>query len=224
MTLAVIDSGTLITISSTCLINVFKKFVKFNNLKLIVSSEVTDESVWRPIHNKRFALNAARIKFLFNSDIIDVVTATKEVRYVEEKILNLANNCFNTDFGPLTIIQNGEAEALALAKINNAKALFVDERTTRSLLEDPLRLKQVLEKRQHHPLTINEKNVHELQEMFSELKIFRSIDLIAFAYEQGLFEGELENGKLELEAALYAAKFSGCAVSESEIEEYLNKN
>jgi predicted nucleic acid-binding protein len=221
MTFGVIDSGTLITVSSTCLINVFKKFVKHNKLELVVSSEVTEESVWKPIHNKRFALNAARIKFLFNSDTIEVIAPTKEIRFVEKKILDLANSAFSTSFGPITIIQNGEAEALAIAKINNAEILFVDERTTRSLLENPLRLKQVLEKRQHKKIRMNEEKVHELQKMFANLKIFRSIDVIAFAYEQGLFEGELDSGKLELEAALYAAKFAGCAVSEREIVEYL---
>ena len=218
---AVIDSGTMITISSTCLINVFKSFVSKNNLELLVSSEVSEECVWKPIQNKRFALNAARIKHLFNSGVINVVKPTQEIRNLEGKILELANNAFRTDFGPLTIVQRGEAEALALAKINGAKALFVDERTTRSLIENPLRLKQVLEKRQHKKVKIDETRINTLQNMFSDLKIFRSVDVIAFAYEQGLFEGELDNGKLELEASLYSAKFSGCAVSEREILDYL---
>jgi hypothetical protein len=42
------------------------------------------------------------------------------------------------------------------------------------------------------------------------------------AYEQELFDHELEHTTLELEAALYATKFSGCAVSEKEIEDYLS--
>jgi hypothetical protein len=59
--------------------------------------------------------------------------------------------------------------------------------------------------------------------MFQNLLMFRSVDLVACAYEQGLFDHELAHGKLELEAALYAAKFAGCAVSEKEIDEYVNK-
>lgn len=220
---AVIDTGTMITLSSTCLINVFKNFVKHNNIELLVSNEVSEESVWKPISNKRFALNASRIKHLFNEGTIKVINADSNIRTIEAKILELTNNSFRTDFGPITILQRGEAEALALAKVHGAKALFIDERTTRSLLENPLRLKQVLEKRQHKNIVMDKKRVQEFQQMFSSIKVFRSVDIIAFAYEQDLFDGELDHGKLELEAALFAAKFAGCAVSEMEITDYLNK-
>ncbi len=220
---AVIDTGTMITFSSTCLMNVFKRFVEFNRVELIVSREVSDESVWKPIHNKRFALNAARIKHLFNEKIIHVVDTTSEITKLEKEILFLANNSFSTDRGPMAIVQRGEAEALALAQVYDATALFIDERTTRSLLENPLRLKQVLEKRQRTKVTMNKENIDKFRKMFSKIKVFRSVDVIAFAYEQDLFDNELDHSKLELEAALYAAKFSGCAVSEKEIMDYLQK-
>jgi len=219
---AVIDTGTMITLSSTCLMNVFREFAKYNRLELLVSSDVAQESVWRPITNKRFALNAARIKYAFSEKIVNVVEPTNRIRSEQGKILSLANTIFSTDKGPLTIIQDGEAEALALAKIFNAHALFIDERTTRYLIEDPLRLKQVLERRQDKEIFYNKESVFSFKEMFSELKTFRSVDLIALAFEQNLFDHELAHGKLELEAALYAAKFAGCAVSENEINAYLS--
>jgi len=220
---AVIDSGTMITLSSTCLMNVFKNFVRHNNIELIVSSTVADESVWRPISNKRFALNAARIKHAFNDSTITVVESNSEVRKVEGEILATANTCFSTKFGPVKIIQQGEAEALALSRVHNAKALFVDERTTRSLIENPSRLKQILEKKQHTGVDANKQKIQEFRNMFLDLKIFRSVDIIALAYEQDLFGNELDRGKIELEASLYSAKYAGCAVSEKEIEEYLSK-
>ena len=220
---AVIDSGTMISLSSTCLMNVFKNFVKHNKIDLMVSSDVTRESVWKPITNKRFALNAARIKHAFNDGVVNVVESTSEVKRVEREILVLANACFSTKFGPIKIIQAGEAEALALSIIYGAKALFVDERTTRSLIENPSRLKQIIEKRQHTGIEANMEKISEFRKLFPDLKIFRSVDLIAFAYEQDLFKNELDRGKLELEAALYAAKYAGCAVSEREINEYLSK-
>ncbi|MDD3083973.1 MAG: hypothetical protein PHP82_03045 [Candidatus ainarchaeum sp.] len=220
---AVIDSGTMITFSSTCLMNVFKRFIEYNKIYLIVSNTVSDESVWKPISNKRFALNAARIKHLFNQKLVNVVNLTSEVKTLESKILELANNSFTGDIGPITLLQRGEAEALALSKVYNANALFIDERTTRSLIENPARLKQILEKRQRQNVVPNKKNINEFRKMFSDLKIFRSVDIIALAYEQKLFDNELDNGKLELEAALYSTKFAGCAVSEKEIIEYLQK-
>ncbi len=218
--IAVIDSGTMITFSSTCLMNVFVSFVKKNNLELIISNDVASESVWKPIQNKRFALNAARIKHLFNSGVVKVISSN-ESNPLEEKILSIANSCFFSKGQPIAIIQRGEAEALALAKINNANILFIDERTTRSLFENPFRLKQVLEKRRQENIVLKIEQVNKLREMFVGLKIFRSVDIVAFAYEQDLFNGEFDHGKLELEAALYSTKFSGCAVSEKEIDDYL---
>ncbi|MDD3160215.1 MAG: hypothetical protein PHQ98_04560, partial [Candidatus ainarchaeum sp.] len=67
---AVIDSGTMITLSSTCLMNIFKEFIKSNRIELVISNDISNESVWKPITNKRFALNAARIKFAFDSKIV----------------------------------------------------------------------------------------------------------------------------------------------------------
>jgi hypothetical protein len=219
---AVIDTGTMITLSSTCLMNVFREFVKYNNLELLVSNTVAEESVWRPISNKRFALNAARIKYAFSNNIVHVISPTQEVKQLQEKIFALANRTFFTATGPITLLQAGETEALALAKVHGAKALFIDERTTRSLLENPSRLKSILEKRQNQAIKVNYDNVDELKEMFPDLKMFRSVDLIALAFEQDLFDHELDHTKLELSAALYAAKYSGCAVSEVEIDNYVN--
>jgi predicted nucleic acid-binding protein len=219
---AVIDTGTMITLSGTCLMNVFKGFVRANNIELIVSSTVAEESVWKPITNKRFALNAARIKYAMAEKTVQVIPSNQEISNMEQRILNVANNCFYAQGNPMKIIQAGEAEALALAKIFGAKALFVDERTTRSLIENPIRLKQVLERRQEQEITMNEANINTMRNMFPKLLMFRSVDLIAAAYEQGLFNHELAHGKLELEAALYAAKFNGCAVSEKEIQEYIS--
>jgi hypothetical protein len=219
---AVIDSGTMITLSGTCLMNVFKNFVRTNKFELMISSTIAQESVWNPIGNKRFALNAARIKYAISEKIVNTIPKDSQVNSEMEKILRIANNTFFTQHGPITIIQAGEAEALALAKIFNAKAMFIDERTTRSLIENPARLKQVLERRQDEAVRINQENLDAIRGMFPNLLMFRSVDIIALAFEQDLFDHELAHGKLELEAALYSAKFNGCAVSENEINEYLN--
>jgi predicted nucleic acid-binding protein len=221
-TKAVIDTGTMITLSGTCLMNVFKNFVRANKIDLMISNTIAQESVWNPINNKKFALNAARIKYAISEQIVKTVPKDSQISFEMEKILKIANHIYFTQHGPLTIIQAGEAEALALAKIYNSKAMFIDERTTRSLIENPLRLKQVLERRQEETVKINQENLDAIKGMFPTLKMFRSVDIIALAFEQDLFDHELAHGKLELEAALWAAKFNGCAVSENEINEYLS--
>ena len=220
---AVIDTGTMITLSSTCLMNVFRAFVKANNIELNISKAVARESVWRPIENRRFALNAARIKKIMNDGTVKIIPQTKELENETSKILNAANSifCCNLQGQNMKIIQAGEAEALAIAKLNGAKIMFVDERTTRALIENPYRLKQVLERRQGNPIQMSEENLRICEELIGDIKIFRSVDIIALAYEQGLFDGELDHGILELEAALYAAKYAGCAVSQKEIDDYV---
>lgn len=218
---AVIDTGTMITLSGTCLMNVFKNFVKTNKIELMISSTIAQESVWNPIGNKKFALNAARIKYAISQQVVKTIPKDSQISFEMEKILKIANHTFFTQNGPMAIIQAGEAEALALAKIHGAKAMFVDERTTRSLIENPQRLKQVLERRQDEAVRMNQENLDAIRGMFPNLKMFRSVDIIALAYEQDLFDHELDHGKLELEAALYSAKFNGCAVSENEINEFV---
>ncbi len=219
---AVIDTGTMITLSATCLMNVFKNFIKENNLDLIISKDVARESVWKPIENKRFSLNAARIKKIITDGTLTIMPKSNQLEKDTQKILNLTNSIFLTENkNTIKILQVGEAEALAIANQKKCKILFVDERTTRSLIENPMRLKQVLERKQGKQIIINQQKLNEFSNMFRELKVFRSVDLIALAYEQNLFNGELDHSELELEAALYAAKYSGCAVSETEINEYM---
>ena len=53
------------------------------------------------------------------------------------------------------------------------------------------------------------------------IKVFRSVERVAVAFEEKLFGKELGDTRKDLEAALYAAKFAGCAVSENEIKEFL---
>ncbi|MFA6420191.1 MAG: hypothetical protein WCW13_05295 [archaeon] len=79
-------------------------------------------------------------------------------------------------------------------------------------------------RRQEEPIYVNEQSLNAIRQMFPNLLMFRSVDIIALSYEQDLFDHELAHGKLELEAALWAAKFAGCAVSENEINQYLNQS
>ena len=93
---AVIDTGTMITLSGTCLMNVFKSFVKTNKIELMISSTVAQESVWKPITNKRFALSAARIKYAMNEQTIKTIPITPEISVGMQRILQISNNIFFT--------------------------------------------------------------------------------------------------------------------------------
>ncbi len=118
--------------------------------------------------------------------------------------------------------EKGEIEALCLIKELGAEAFAIDERTTRMLIENPLELQKILQARRRIKVGVNKENSKQLQEMFQGTVILRSVELVALAFEQGLLSQELPEGKQSLEAALFAAKYSGCAVSAREINVFLH--
>ncbi len=89
------------------------------------------------------------------------------------------------------------------------------------LLEDPMRLKQRLEKGMEKKIAFDGKKIDEFKKMLSGIEIVRSSELIALCFEKGFFADELGQTRQALEAALFAMKYSGCAVSEREIFDYL---
>jgi predicted nucleic acid-binding protein len=118
------------------------------------------------------------------------------------------------------LIQDGESETLALLRQLNAKILVIDERNTRMLVEDIKGLQSYIEMKIGRIIP-DEKKIRQLQELLAGIRICRSTELIALAFEQGFLGEELEQNRESLEAALYAVKFSGCAVSDREIQEFL---
>jgi hypothetical protein len=53
--------------------------------------------------------------------------------------------------------------------------------------------------------------------------ILRSVELISLAYDRNCFDGELPVNKDALEAALFALKYAGCAISADEILKYMRE-
>jgi hypothetical protein len=123
---------------------------------------------------------------------------------------------------PIRLLQRGEIEALAIAKELGAEAFAIDERTTRMLIENPEQLRKIIQARRSIRIDVDNSKQRAFSGMFSGLAIVRSVELIALADEYGLLEEELPKGKQSLEAALFAAKYSGCAVSSREINLFLH--
>jgi len=104
-----------------------------------------------------------------------------------------------------------------------ADGLAIDERTCRMLLEDPFRLQSLLGRRLDKAVSTDPDRLKQLLDLMKSPLVLRSCDLLACAYRAGLFEGELTNSKAGLQAALWSVKFAGCAVSGSEIEEFVGE-
>ena len=84
-------------------------------------------------------------------------------------------------------------------------------------------MKKVLERRQRRSIWLNADRIEELKEFLPKVFIARSSELVAWAFESGVLDGELIQSTQALEASLYAVKYNGCSISNLEILKYLRE-
>jgi predicted nucleic acid-binding protein len=181
----------------------------------VIPMGVKKEVVDKPLGINEFQFKALRLRNAIEKGTIKVID-DPGVRGYAQEVIKKANSLFKPK---MKILHLGEAESLALAQRMGADTLMVDERTTRLLVEDVDLLADFIKQRARRKIQIDERAARELSQSFSGLKVIRSSEVIAVAYKNGFFN-ELGDGQL-LHAALYALKFSGCAISRDEISEYV---
>jgi hypothetical protein len=126
-------------------------------------------------------------------------------------------------------VHKAETEALAADAVLDSEAVVMDERTTRMLLENSLRLTELMEKRLHCKIEPNKNNIKDFKKIVEDVQIIRSTELVIIAYRLGLLDKYLIEKtasvkypkKRLLDAALWALKVRGCAISKREIEEII---
>ena len=217
----IFDSGALISLSMAGLIPELKKLKEKFQGNFLITERVKFELVDKPIKIKRFELEALRIKELLDKKILELPASfgidNKIVENKAQEIEEMSNNFFESSREKVRIMQRGEASCLALSKILSEKkidnVIAVDERTTRMLIEKPGNLRELLQKKLHTRI----KQIKENFDYFKNFKVIRSTELIYVAWKKGLVE--IKNGKLVLDALLFALKFKGCSISGEEIEE-----
>jgi len=99
--------------------------------------------------------------------------------------------------------------------------ILVDEKNTRLMIENPEALRRIVEKRIGKRVEINWEAVREIQRMTKGLRIIRSAEIVTIAVKRGILNWPYSKKEL-LKNALYALKFSGCAITEKEIIELVN--
>lgn len=152
---------------------------------------------------------------------LELVAPSPVTREYCAKAAQWSNRMFFANSHPLELLQAGELEALAVYKDMSADALAIDERTCRMMLEDPMRLRSLISKRHDQKIDADSAAVRAFGDFFGRPVVVRSCDLLALCFEQGLFEDDLVSSKQGVEAALWAVKFAGCAVSGAEIDSFL---
>ncbi len=210
----VFDSGPLISLSNTCLLNV----LDYIPGEFYITPAVYKEVYGHPHTKKIYAWSAENINELIGKKILVQTLSARDLSLVEH-LDHVLNTVFYSSRGPIRILQRGELEAVVLASRLD-KILIMDERTLRLVIEDPDQLRGRLGRKIHSWVKVNQSRLEEARQLIRDIFVARSVDLVAYAYEKG-FLHDRKDPKAALRAALYALKYHGCAVSEDEIERFL---
>jgi len=208
------DSSSIISLSMSCMSKVLADLGK----KIVIPPGVYNEVVSRPISSKRFALGSMRVNKLFDDKVVSIMKPDVDLT---RNILDGFNEAYSINRRPLKIIHSGEAESLALTKQSDVEALLIDERTTRLIMEDPQQLRKLLSRQNNQDVHLDMDKINKVRRMLPKVPILRSSEIAVVAYEKGILSKYLSKGEGDMiEAVLCALKFSGCAITWSEIEEY----
>jgi predicted nucleic acid-binding protein len=211
----VADSSSIISLAVNCMSSVLGEL----GVHIAVTEEIYDEIISRPMNSKRYSLESLRIRKLFTEGVISI--EEPEPSLVRD-VLETGNSIYRIDKHDLRLIHGGEAAALALMREKSSDVLLIDERTTRMMVEDPAVLCEVLSSQMSRRVFMDAGRLAHFRTLVPDVKIIRSCEVAAIAYEKGILSRNLgSSGREVFAAVLYALKFSGCAVSWQEIEDYL---
>jgi hypothetical protein len=217
----IFDSSTLINFAINGLLQEFRELKKLFDGKFLVTREVVEEIVNKPMKIKRFELEALKIKELLTDRILEMPSSLSisdsKISGMTAEIMNLTNSTFFSHGNAIHIIDIGEASCLVLSRMLDEKeiknVISVDERTMRLLCEKPENLLAIFQNKLHTKIEFKSENLKSLQ----NFKFIRSTELIFIAYKRGIINLR-DHGEV-LDALLYAMKMNGCSISDEEISE-----
>jgi len=150
------------------------------------------------------------------------VYSSEQLRNKTLELLTLANNIFFVENNNMKIVQYAEMEVLAACILSNSNAIVIDERTTRHLVENPERIKNILENKLHTKIFVKKDNLDNFSKLVKGIKVIRSLELVVIAYEKGFFNEyvpDIKNARKNLlDGLLWGVKLNGCSVTAEEIE------
>jgi len=215
------DSSSLISLAEACLLDIFPYLKQRMYGDFVYPKMVRIESIERPIQAKTHALRALRLQEYELMRLIKFVD--DDVEKETKELMSLANNIFETKNRPIHLVDAGEAAQIALARKLNINTLVIDERTTRTLLEAPMKLKQHLEYESKKPVIINQKLLNSFLDKAGRFNIIRSSELVVLAYNYGYFDKYGKDKNVALESSLFTLKYSGCSLSYEEINDFMRE-
>lgn len=228
----VFDTGPIISIATNNLLWVLEELKKRYDGEFYITPAVKKEVMDKPLRSKMFKLEALQIMFYISKGVIKIYQPkdVKQFNLQSKKLLDLANNLFVCQGVNMQIAHLAEIEALALAKMINADAFVVDERSIRALVENPESLANLLSKKLHKHITINKEFKRDFLKITKDIQLIRSTELMTTAYDFGILDKyvikkDLVQGinfkKSLLEGILWGLKLHGCTISNKEIKEIM---
>ena len=197
-----------------------EEFKKRNpTVNLYLTEAVHNETIDIQQKVVRYGWVGIQYEYLINKKIFTLIK--KEEVPKNGNIEELCNSVFYTKHGKLEVLQKGELECIAFAKANNA-VLVIDEIITRWLIEDPLKLHDLMESRYKEKVSYDKIKLNQVNAILKNISVIRSVDLIAFAIKEGYFKKY--DGLDYKKSLLYTIKNSGCATTYEEIDSYVKAN
>ncbi len=219
----IFDSGPIISLATNNLLWLIEPLRQSFNGDFLLSESVRAELVDRPIEMKKFKFEALQVLALLKAGTLKIMPTSSEIEQKKQQIMDLANKCFQAKGNWIRIVHEAEIESLAAALMLGAEAVVIDERTTRVLIEQPERLKDLLKRRLGMKVKIDKNNLRQIRKLIKGIRIIRSTELVTIAYEMGLldkFLPEMPNPRKQLiESVLWGVKLHGCSISQREIDQ-----
>jgi len=218
----IFDAGPIISLTTNNLLWLLGPLKERFGGEFYITESIRKELVEKPLKTKKFKFEALQVQDQIEKGVLKVIKDNK-IKKKAEQLLSIANNVFYVHKHPLNSLQAGELETLAAAKIMKIPYVVVDERITRLLLENPGQMEQLLEKRLHADVRVKRDKLVRLHKEVEGVKLIRSFELAAIAYEFGLLDdyiAKIPDAKKQLlQAVLWGIKLNGCSVGQNEIDE-----
>lgn len=224
----IFDAGPIISLTLNGLLWLMEPLKSKFNGDFCITQETKQELVQKPLKTKKFEFEALQVLRLINKEVIHVATEPN-IDDSKNNLLNIANQCFSCGNESLTIVHPGEISSIALAIALKSKAVVIDERTARMLIEEPYGLAKVMENKLHAKITVNDANIKKFREITKDIKVIRSSELVTMAYKLGVLDHYIPKSTVSigdprrtlLDSLLWGVKLHGCSISEREIDEII---
>ncbi|MBS3174957.1 hypothetical protein J4440_03700 [Candidatus Woesearchaeota archaeon] len=216
----VFDTSSVITLVTNNLLDLLMPLKSKFKGDFFIPKSVEYELVDKPLQGKMFKLEALIVRNVIKNNLLKTYSDNIDV----DSLLNQINSMFIMNDRPIILVSKAEVEALALAINLQSSAYVVDERTMRLLIEDPIKLKKLQERKLHNKIRINKDVLNEFSKYVKNVKVIRSTELMLIAYEFGLMDKYLVSNTTNedlLDALLWGLKLRGCAISQEEVDSFI---